>query len=93
MTSIFLVLGLLALARIPSLEQLRYQAPGEWGQLLGLDRIPEVRTLREKLKILCREAGRAAQWNTELLFARWSQENYMRLSNMGPKRCLIPHLR
>jgi hypothetical protein len=66
LTSIFLLLALMALARIPSLEQLRYQAPGEWGQLLGLDRIPEVRTLREKLQILCREAGRAAAWNTAL---------------------------
>jgi hypothetical protein len=34
--------------------------------LLGLDRIPEVRTLREKLKILCLETGRAAVWNTAL---------------------------
>lgn len=66
LASIFLLLALMALARIPSLEQLRYQAPGEWGQLLGLDRIPEVRTLREKLKILCCEAGRAARWNTAL---------------------------
>jgi hypothetical protein len=66
LTSIFLLLALMALARIPSLEQLRYQAPGEWGQLLGLDRIPEVRTLREKLQILCRQAGLAARWNTEL---------------------------
>jgi len=66
LTSIFLLLALMALARIPSLEQLRYQTPGEWGQLLGLDRIPEVRTLREKLQILCREAGRAALWNTAL---------------------------
>lgn len=66
LTSIFLLLALMALARIPSLEQLRYQAPGEWGQLLGLDRIPEVRTLREKLQILCQEAGRAARWNAEL---------------------------
>lgn len=66
LASIFLLLALMALARIPSLEQLRFQAPGEWGQLLGLDRIPEVRTLREKLKILCCEAGRAARWNTEL---------------------------
>jgi hypothetical protein len=31
--SIFLLLGLMALARIRSLEQLRYQAPGEWGKL------------------------------------------------------------
>ena len=64
--SIFLLLALMALARVPSLEQLRYRAPGEWGHLIGLDRIPEVRTLREKLKILCHEAGRAALWNTEL---------------------------
>lgn len=66
LTSIFLLLALLALARIPSWEQLRYQAAGEWGQLLGLDRIPEVRTLRQKLKLLCQQAGRAAEWNTEL---------------------------
>jgi hypothetical protein len=49
--SILLLLALLALARIRSLEQLRYQAPGEWGKLLGLDRVPEVRTLRAKLKL------------------------------------------
>jgi len=46
---IFLLLALQALARIKSIEQLRYVAPGEWGKLLGLDRIPEVRTLRQKL--------------------------------------------
>ncbi len=65
-TSMFLLLALLALARIPSLEQLRYLAPGEWGNLLGLDRIPEVRTLREKVKLLCGELGRAARWNAAL---------------------------
>ncbi len=64
--SIFLLLALMALARIPSLEQLRYVAAGEWGNLLGLDRIPEVRTLREKLKLLCAEGGRAARWNAAL---------------------------
>jgi hypothetical protein len=45
--SIFLLLALMSLARIQSIEQLRYVAPGEWGNLLGLDRIPEVRTLRQ----------------------------------------------
>ncbi|MGC9199124.1 MAG: putative transposase [Acidobacteriaceae bacterium] len=64
--SIFLLLGLMALGRIQSLEQLRYQAPGEWGKLLGLDRIPEVRTLREKLKLLCGELGQAMRWNAAL---------------------------
>ena len=34
--SIFLLLALIALARIPSLEALRYVAPGEWGKLMGL---------------------------------------------------------
>ena len=64
--SIFLLLALMALARVRSLEQLRYQAPGEWGKLLGLDRIPEVRTLRAKVKLLCQNMGRAIQWNAEL---------------------------
>jgi transposase-like protein len=64
--SIFLLLALMALARIPSIEQLRYAAPGEWGNLLGLDRVPEVKTLRTKLELLCREAGRAVRWHTAL---------------------------
>jgi len=64
--SIFLLLGVIALARIGSLEQLRYEPPGEWGKLLGLDRIPEVRTLRAKLKLLCQDWGRALRWNAEL---------------------------
>jgi len=35
--SIFLLLAMMALARLTSIEQLRYIAPGEWGNLLGLD--------------------------------------------------------
>lgn len=65
-SSVMMLLALMALARIASLEQLRYQAAGEWGNLLGLDRAPEVRTLREKIKLLCREPGRAARWNAAL---------------------------
>jgi len=64
--SIFLLLALMALARIASIEQLRYSAPGEWGNLLGLDRVPEVRCLRQKLAWLCRQEGRAREWNAEL---------------------------
>ena len=66
LSSILLLLAMMALARVKSIEQLRYVAPGEWGNLLGLDRIPEVRTLRAKLEILNQQAGRAARWNTEL---------------------------
>ena len=68
--SIFLVLALMALGRIPSLEALRYVAPGEWGKLIGLDRIPEVRTLRQKLSALCSEQGRAERWSS-LLAKQW----------------------
>jgi prepilin-type processing-associated H-X9-DG protein len=64
--SIFLLFALMTLARIGSLEALRYVAPGEWGKLLGLDRIPEVRTLRGKLSALCSEEGRAQRWNNSL---------------------------
>jgi hypothetical protein len=64
--TIFLYLALLALVRCPSLEQTRYQSPGEWGKLLGLDRMPEVKTLREKVARLCGQEGQAAQWQSRL---------------------------
>ena len=66
MESIFLLLAYLALGRVPSLEQLRYQAPGEWGKLLGLDRIPEVKTLREKTGLLGDDETRTARWSSQL---------------------------
>ena len=64
--TIFLVLALLALARVKSLEEMRYEPPGEWGKLVGMDRIPEVRTLREKLGLLCAQAPRVADWSRAL---------------------------
>lgn len=62
--SIFLYLALLALVRCRSLEQTCYQSPGEWGKMLGLDRLPEVKTLRAKVAQLCAQDGRAAQWQS-----------------------------
>jgi hypothetical protein len=64
--SIFVLLALMALARIPSLEALRYVAPGEWGKLIGLDRIPEVRTLRQKITDLCAKPGNSQRWSSAL---------------------------
>jgi hypothetical protein len=63
--TIFLLLAFMALARLKSIEALRYYAPGEWGKLLGLDRAPEVRTLRVKLKNLA-DQEQAFSWSTEL---------------------------
>ncbi len=68
--SLFLMLAFVALARLPSLEQLRYCAPGEWGKLLGLDRIPEVRTVRQKLALLSAQQ-QAECWSAELC-AHWN---------------------
>jgi hypothetical protein len=64
--SIFLLLALMALARIKSPEALRYTPSGEWGKILGLDRIPEVKTLREKLSLLCAKEGQSKLWSTKL---------------------------
>lgn len=60
--NIFLLLGFMALARVKNIERLRYQEPGEWGKILGLDRIPEVRTLREKINLLSNEES-VSEWS------------------------------
>ena len=69
--SLFLLLAMMAMTRQKSVESLRYCAPGEWGNLLGLDRIPEVRTLREKLHILAQD-GYPEEWSGELC-RQWMQ--------------------
>jgi hypothetical protein len=70
--SLFLLLAFMALARVKSIEKLRYSAPGEWGKLLGLDRIPEVRTLRHKIKLLS-EHNQAERWS-ESLCQKWMED-------------------
>ena len=47
-------------------EALRHQAPGEWGALLGLDRCPEVKTLRRKIRALGRDPQRVRAWQNAL---------------------------
>jgi hypothetical protein len=66
MESILLCVAFLALARVQSMEALRYEAPGEWGRLLGLDRVPEVRTLREKISLLCEDEAKVREWSSGL---------------------------
>ena len=63
--SIFLMMGMMALQRIRHIENLRYQDPGEMGKHLGLDRVPEARTLREKLKLLAL-TGKPKEWQAYL---------------------------
>lgn len=46
---ILMLLCFMALCRIKTPEELKKHPPGEWGKLLGLDRIPEVGYLRKKI--------------------------------------------
>jgi transposase len=69
--SILLCLVMMALLRIKSIERLSAHQPGELGILLGLDRVPEVKTLRRKLAELGNQQ-RAAKLAAALT-ERWSQ--------------------
>jgi hypothetical protein len=46
-------------------DNLRFYPPGEWGKLLGLDRIPEVKTVREKIELLT-SGTQATEWAIQL---------------------------
>ena len=70
---ILLLLAFMSLCRIKTVEKLRGHAPGEFGNLLGLDRIPEVRCLRMKLDQLSIDDS-AKQWATHLS-KYWMESN------------------
>ena len=71
--SLLIILAFLALLRIKSLERVRYCDPGELGKLIGLDRIPEVKTIREKIEYLA-EYSDYDSWSKELSIY-WMKEN------------------
>jgi transposase len=71
--STLLILAFMALLRIRSPEQLQGHPPGELGVLLGLDRVPEVKTLRRKLWELA--ARQQATHFSQRLASRWVREN------------------
>ena len=73
LATMLLFVAFLALARVRSAERLRYQAPGEWGALLGLDRGPEVKTLRRKLRQLTRRLSDLREWRARLS-RRWAAD-------------------
>ena len=63
--SLFICMAFMALARIKNIEGMRHVAPGEWGKLLGLDRSPEPRCMRNKIKELSKE-NQPQQWGLKL---------------------------
>ena len=66
---VMVLLAWMALCRIKTVEQLQYHSPGELGKLLGLDRVPEVRCLRNKLTRLSADEA-PEQW-AALLSKDW----------------------
>lgn len=70
---ILLLVAYMALCRIKTTEQLRSYSPGEFGNLLGLDRVPEVRCLRKKLAQLS-EGNHAESWAGHLS-KRWMSDD------------------
>ena len=67
-----LTLAFMALARIKNPEQLKQCKPGEIGRIIGLDRIPEMRCLRDKIKLLS-EQEKATELNN-LLIDHWYED-------------------
>jgi len=68
--AIVLLLAFMYLCRIKNPEQLKTINPGDFGKLLGLDRVPEAKCLRKKLKQIC-EQHKSTKWNMELA-KEWS---------------------
>lgn len=71
--SVLLTVVFMTLLRIKNPEQLKGKSPGELGIILGLDRFPEVKTLRRKLKEMglhCNSAKLMAE-----LTKRWCDDD------------------
>jgi hypothetical protein len=67
---IVLFLAFMYLRRIKNPEQLKGHIPGEFGKIMGLDRVPEAKCLRKKLKDICSQEH-TMEWNMKLA-NRWS---------------------
>lgn len=70
---VILLLAYMALCRIKIVERLQYESPGEFGKLMGLDRIPEVRCLRYKVSQLSQDE--APQIWAGTLSQEWMEQN------------------
>jgi len=71
--TIILSLAFMYLIRIKNPEQLKHYSPGELGKLLGLDRVPEAKSFREKISAIALQK-QAGQWNRELATKWVAQE-------------------
>ena len=70
--STLMCLAFMALLRIRNPDRMQFEAPGELGVLLGLDRAPEAKTIRRKLQELA-ERKRAHRFSAGLA-ERWVRQ-------------------
>jgi hypothetical protein len=68
---IVLLTAFMYLCRIKNPEQFKNVNPGDFGKLLGLDRIPEAKCFRQKIKQISAQQ-KGAEWNMELAKS-WSE--------------------
>ncbi len=72
-SSIFLSLAILSLLRLKTLSSVDSLPSGELGKTIGLDRIPEVKTLRTRIVQFC-EKSNINKWSMKLS-KDWMEEN------------------
>jgi hypothetical protein len=70
--NLFILISFLYLCRIKSFEATKQYSPGEWGKLIGYDRIPEVKTLRGMIKEITTQQ-RTGEWMASLSKS-WMEE-------------------
>ena len=66
LTHVMTLLAFMSLLRIKTVEALRREAPEEKGALLGLDRIPEAKCLRERLASLSADKAAVEAWSRSM---------------------------
>ena len=69
LVSTLLLLAIMALSRIKTPEQLKSCKPGEFGKILGLDRVPEAKCLRNKIQQIVSQE-RSQEFN-RMLSRQW----------------------
>ncbi len=79
--TIMLTLALMALARIKNPEQLKNCKHGEMGRILGIDRIPETKHVRTKIKSIS-DQNKSWEWN-KLLLKQWQADSDLPSQNEG----------
>jgi hypothetical protein len=70
--SLFILIAFFYLCRVKSFEQSKHYSPGEFGKLIGYDRIPEVKKLRGMIREITSQKQTEA-W-TSVLSEKWITE-------------------